>query len=369
MSQIQSARDRRVIAIGDIHGCAKELRELLMKVAPSRDDLVIFLGDYVDRGPDSRAVIDQILETQVRCEVISLMGNHEQMFLDFLENPDSVGAGLFILNGGAATLARYAVAQSDDGAYVIPQDHLTFVRSLKVFVQSPEHLFVHAGVPTQKLDLSFLDPDADKETCLWTRGAFLTQDIPFSKTVVHGHTPQMRPDRRARRVNIDTGCVFGGALTAYDVSLDRFISVSRQGKSAVGEMRDEALGDQLLARRYQNSRVAVRFNGRMPVFVGKRGELRHSLTTLNYNQFGLLLIQRPEDGTQALFEVGDRLDGSFGNLDHRAVAFEGEVTRIESREGLMLYGVKLEQVSAELDSNQSLWIARPPGGGVKKRTG
>lgn len=360
MTEFVSSKDRRILAVGDIHGCAKELSELIKKVDPKRDDLVIFLGDYVDRGPDSRAVIDQILDLSGRCEVVGLMGNHEQMFLDFLDSPDSIGAGLFILNGGASTLARYATPQLEDGSYVIPEEHLVFLRGLKIFFQTQDHLFVHAGVPVHKRDLSLLDADEDRETCLWTRGSFLTQDIPFTKTVVHGHTPLMKPERRARRVNVDTGCVFGGALTAYDVSLDRFIAVSRQGKSAVGEKRDQVLGDSLLARRYENSRVAVRFNGRMPVSVGRIGELRTSLTTLNYNQFGLLLCQQPQDGVTPLFQVGDRLDGSLGNLDHRAVSFVGEVARVESREGLILYGVKLHQVSAEMDSNQSLWIMRPP---------
>lgn len=345
MSNMKSGTRRQIFAIGDVHGCATELESLLAHLPINRETLVIFLGDYVDRGFDSRRVIDIVVDLKKRCEVVALMGNHEAMFLDFLERPESMGSGLFILNGGGATLANYA---GPNGSFEVPQAHVEFLKSLKLFYETESHFFVHAGVPLKK-KLRDLDPVLDRETFLWTRGPFLTTTENWGKIVVHGHTPTDQPERRPNRVNVDTGCVFGGHLTAYDVTGDKFISVERipfEEKAAPVLTESGSL------------RIAVRFNGRMPVSASKPGQRRLEFETLNFNQFGLLLREIRPMGI-AVFENGDVIEGTIGD-DHRtAVEFEGQIVRTESRQGLALYGVKIEKISTSNDTGSGGWINRP----------
>lgn len=336
---------RRIYAIGDVHGCAAELELLLKKLEIDKDTLVIFLGDYVDRGTDSRRVIDLVIQLRERCEVVALMGNHEAMFIDFLERPESIGSGLFILNGGSTTLANYA---GPGGSFDVPQAHIEFLKSLKLFHETETHFFVHAGVPLRK-KLNELDPILDRETFLWTRGAFLTSKENWSKVIVHGHTPSDHPERFSNRVNVDTGCVFGGDLTAYDVREDKFVSVAR---IPMHERVAPMLTD-------ESKRVAVRFNGRMPVSLGRPGQKRIEFETLNYNQFGLLL-REVHVSVAASFANGDIVEGTIGS-DHRtAVEFEGQIVRTEHRQGLALYGVKIDKVSSDRGPNGSGdWLSRP----------
>lgn len=334
---------RQIYAIGDVHGCATELESLIAHLTIDKNTLVVFLGDYVDRGADSRRVIDLVIDLKKRCEVVALMGNHEAMFLDFLERPESVGSGLFILNGGGTTLANYG---GPDGSWEVPQSHVEFLKSLKLFYETESHFFVHAGVPLKK-KLRDLDPVVDRETFLWTRGPFLSTDENWGKIVVHGHTPQADPERRPNRINVDTGCVFGGFLTAYDVTNDRFISIE---KIPYEETSTPMLTEPGL-------RIAVRFNGRMPVSAGRPGQSRFEFETLNYNQFGLLLR---ELGPSCGLGIGDVVEGTIGK-DHRtSVEFEGAIVRTESRNGLSLYGVKIERISTKNDTGGGGgWISRP----------
>ena len=337
---------KRIYAIGDVHGCASELESLLRALQIDQDTLIVFLGDYVDRGADSRRVIDLVVKLRKRCEVVALMGNHEAMFIDFLERPESVGAGLFILNGGSTTLANYA---GPGGSFDVPETHMEFLRGLKLFYETPTHFFVHAGVPLKK-KLKDLDTTLDRETFLWTRGPFLTTREPWDKIIVHGHTPTAAPERHSNRINVDTGCVFGGSLTAYDVTNDTFISVERSDFSAAPP---PVLTD-------ETKRYAVRFHGRMQVTAGRPGQKRMIFETLNYNQFGLLL-QETAASSASMFANGDVIEGTIGD-DHRtAVQFEGQIVRCESRQGLALYGVKLDKVSSDRGSNDSGpgWLSRP----------
>lgn len=341
----KSSSDRQIYAIGDVHGCAAELEKLIKKLSIDKDTLVVFLGDYVDRGHDSRRTIDLVLELGTRCEVIPLMGNHEAMFLDFLERPESVGSGLFILNGGGTTLENYAVG---DGGFEVPQAHIDFLKNLKLFHQTDTHFFVHAGVPLRK-KLADLDVETEREVFLWTRGPFLSTDEKWDKIIVHGHTPNEMPEKRHNRVNCDTGCVFGGALTAYDVYNDGFISVERI------PIRDQP---PVLQRQVDGVRIAVRFAGRMTVQAGRPGEKRMDFETLNYNQFGLLLREMHMSANPH-FQVGDFVDGVIGNDYRTAVEFQGQVVRVESRQGLVVFGVKIDKISTGNDSGQPGWIVRP----------
>lgn len=169
----------------------------MAKIAPSDQDEVIFLGDYIDRGPESRGVVDYLLTLPSRYKF--LMGNHEKMLLDFLEGR---GEELYLYNGGGATLRNYG------GPSQIPASHLAFFRSLVPYYETPEYLFVHAGIRPM-VPLAQQDP----EDLVWIRDEFFRFVGRFERPVVFGHTPlrevMMRPDR----IGIDTGCVYGGKLT------------------------------------------------------------------------------------------------------------------------------------------------------------
>jgi serine/threonine protein phosphatase 1 len=198
-------------AVGDIHGCLDKLHRVVAACearAGGRPARYVFLGDYVDRGPDSRGVIEFLIERQ-RAQpgsVVCLMGNHEQMAI---AAHDSVRAiPLWLANSGGATLNNY----QDSGGRILPE-HLEWLRALPLCHDDGLRFFVHAGV-----DLAIpLDRQAP-EAMLWIREPFLT-DCDFvdcGRFIVHGHTPQVggKPDLRRHRVNLDTAAVIGGPLTA-----------------------------------------------------------------------------------------------------------------------------------------------------------
>jgi serine/threonine protein phosphatase 1 len=199
----------RTIAIGDVHGCARALHTLLAVLAPSRDDLLIPLGDYVDHGPDSRGVIDQLMAVGGRCRVIPLLGNHEQMLLAALMGRPALA---WLECGGKATLDSYHFVGSQE---TFPADHLTFLRSCRKYYETATHLFVHAGYraalpmdrqPTRALLWDYLGERPPEAHC-------------SGKVAVVGHTPQAGGEvlDLGFLKCIDTDCHSGGWLTALDV--------------------------------------------------------------------------------------------------------------------------------------------------------
>jgi serine/threonine protein phosphatase 1 len=214
---------RRTFAIGDIHGCLLHLERLLAAVeyGPTTHRL-IFLGDYVDRGPDAAGVIDRILGLkEANPEIITLMGNHERMFLDFL---DGTHTKPFLYNGGRQTLASYqrrdGTWQKIAGRATIPEDHIAFLRGLPLIHTTPTHIFVHAGLrPGVPLE------EQTEEDMLWIREAFFTAPNTRGRTIVFGHSPMVEPFHHDGMVGIDTGACYSGPLTAYEVEVDRFVSV------------------------------------------------------------------------------------------------------------------------------------------------
>lgn len=216
----------RVYAVGDIHGRADlvaQLHDMIRDDAcidPVERNVVVYLGDYVDRGHDSRKVIDLILDHPLKnFETVHLVGNHEDIMLVFLEDA-SVGSSWF-LNGGDATLFSYGVGQpqiSDRGerlellqqrlAERLPDRHLAFLRSLKLYHIEGDYLFVHAGIrPGRDIEKQ------DREDLLWIREEFLRSDSDHGKCVVHGHTISTQVEMRDNRIGIDTGAYFTGKLT------------------------------------------------------------------------------------------------------------------------------------------------------------
>ena len=197
-------------AIGDIHGCLEPLRRLMDQIHVSEMDEVVFIGDYVDRGPDSKGVIDYLLTLQGRYTF--LMGNHERMFLDFLQGKERV---LFLYNGGEATLESYG------GVGNIPASHLAFLNRLVLYYETDDYLFVHGGIrpgiPIQ---------DQDPKDLLWIREEFYAYPGRYAKTVVFGHTPMREVLMEEDRIGIDTACVYGNKLTCLILPSRQVIQVS-----------------------------------------------------------------------------------------------------------------------------------------------
>lgn len=202
-----------IFAIGDIHGCYNKLKKMLSILPYKEDDVLVFLGDYIDRGPESRNVVDAVidLKRKRRDKVVCLMGNHERMLLDYL---DGKNRELFLLNGGNATLKQY----EKDGVIDIPEEHIRFFRSLKQIYITQSYVFVHAGVmPGVALDCQ------KEEDLLWIRGDFIFSDFDFKKKVIFGHTPMKsyQPFFDKNKIGIDTGAVYGGFLTAIELPSEK----------------------------------------------------------------------------------------------------------------------------------------------------
>jgi serine/threonine protein phosphatase 1 len=213
----------RVYAVGDIHGRLDLLDRLLGMIAayeaahPCANTSIIFLGDYIDRGPDSRGVIECLLQgIPDGLTAYFLRGNHEAIMLRCLEGPAMFGN--WAANGGLATLKSYGVnvlfraeAQTllSQLRGILPEAHLAFLRSLKTTMEVGDYFFVHAGVrPGVPL------ASQAEEDCLFIRDKFLKHRGSFGKIVVHGHTPVSEPEVLANRIGIDTGGFFSGRLTA-----------------------------------------------------------------------------------------------------------------------------------------------------------
>ena len=217
----------RVYAIGDIHGRVDLLEALHRDIRADADahpadrQVLVYVGDYVDRGPDSRGVLEMLIEDPLPgFERIYLMGNHEAYLLQFLEDTSVVRA--WLMNGGDATLRSFGLDPfgSTEGRQrpqwlqerlresLRPEEE-AFLRNLRPYHIEGDYIFVHAGVrPGVPLDAQ------DPYDMMWIREPFINSGEDFGKVVVHGHTPFQQPDRRANRIGIDTGAVYGGALTA-----------------------------------------------------------------------------------------------------------------------------------------------------------
>jgi serine/threonine protein phosphatase 1 len=203
----------RTFAIGDIHGCADRLEALIARLEiDAQQDRLIFIGDYIDRGPDSKGVIDRILGLKETIgNVICLLGNHEQMFINYyLHDRDRE---LFLGNGGFSTLASYGFQRSGrDRPFRMPEPHLRFYQSLLPFYEAADHIFVHAGLrPGVPL------PEQDLDDLLWSRFEFIRSPCNFGKRVVFGHTPFSVPLVEPNKIGIDTGAVYGGSLTCLEL--------------------------------------------------------------------------------------------------------------------------------------------------------
>jgi serine/threonine protein phosphatase 1 len=211
----------RILAIGDIHGCNGLLKRLLgrIRIDPLADTL-IFIGDYLDRGPEVRGVIDTLLDLKETCaNLICLRGNHESMFINYyLDGRDEE---LFLNNGGQSTLDSYGIsldeARTGKG---FPENHLRFLTSLPLVHETDDYFFVHAG-----LRPGIALADQSSEDMLWIRHEFIDTGWDFGRTVVFGHTSLSKPLLEKNKIGIDTGAVYGGRLTCIELPSRRITQV------------------------------------------------------------------------------------------------------------------------------------------------
>ena len=239
ITTIQDARpspSERIYAIGDIHGRLDLLDRAIAAIRRDVEErgpaaLTVTLGDYIDRGPQSRGVLDRLVENPFPTSYVALKGNHETMLEAFLADPAT--GPYWRQQGGLETLKSYGIlvgglmgtsfaAASDQLRATLPAAHAQFLNSLKTSLSCGKYFFCHAGVrPGVPLERQ------SDEDLLWIRDEFLGSNMDFGKIVVHGHTPVAEPEVRANRIGIDTGAYFSGRLTcvALGEGEPRFLDV------------------------------------------------------------------------------------------------------------------------------------------------
>ena len=200
----------RTYALSDIHGCLDKLVALVerCRVNGGHSAKFVFLGDYIDRGPDSRGVLEFVIDLQRRMpsQVVCLCGNHEDLALNAIDDASQIDQWL-VHNGGDKALRSYGATHPSE----VPADHVAWLRALVTHHDDGRRFFVHAGInPARPLDRQ------NRHDLLWMREPFLSDPRDYGRFIVHGHTPIKggQPDLRVNRVNVDTAAVLGGPLTA-----------------------------------------------------------------------------------------------------------------------------------------------------------
>jgi serine/threonine protein phosphatase 1 len=236
---------QRLFMIGDIHGCLRELTVLLnhleQEAAIGSEDLVVFAGDYIDRGPESKQVIDYLLEFKQRHpQTVFLKGNHEDMLLDYL-GYEGRGGTVYLVNGGEDTLLSYGAVDSEQMSNpkeFFPQEHLDFFQQLISYFAIGDWILVHAGLsPLAPLE------EQDEEDLLWIRDEFIMNIHRFNKTVVFGHTPfENVLLHLPYKIGIDTGLVYGNRLSCVELINQQIFQVASGGEQVELSTFAELLG-------------------------------------------------------------------------------------------------------------------------------
>jgi serine/threonine protein phosphatase 1 len=219
----------RTVAIGDIHGCADALAALITAIRPGPEDTLVALGDYIDRGSNSRGVLDQLTSLAGRCRLVPLLGNHDELLLDALR--DTTALRRWLTLGGADTLRSYGWIPGGPRRTLsdwIPRRHREFLAGCWPYYETDTHLFVHAGFVPE------LTMDAQPGLALRWRVTDATSASPHcsGKLAVVGHTPQLSGEilDLGFLVCIDTNCARGGWLTALDTATGRVWQADRSGR-------------------------------------------------------------------------------------------------------------------------------------------
>lgn len=209
---------QKIFVVGDIHGCFDKLCALMDKIPINNTrDQLIFIGDYIDRGPSSFDVVNYLIDFKKRVPgTIFIKGNHEDMLQNYLDGSDRF---TYLLNGGQKTMDEYLNRSDNKEAFPIPSEHLEFFNSLQLYYQTDDYIFVHAGL-RENVPLE----SQDKMDLLWTRDEFIHSDFNFGKRVIFGHTPFKEPLLQANKIGIDTGAVYGNLLTCLQLPEMEFFS-------------------------------------------------------------------------------------------------------------------------------------------------
>ncbi len=239
---MQESTFERVIVVGDLHGYRDPLLRLLEKLEIVDGDLVVFIGDYVDRGPDSKALVDTLIEFGAgHGHTVFLKGNHEDMLLGSIGLPALIqDVSTWFQNGGIRTLSSYGAEESEISALqgiwdldkrselarsFIPESHVAFFSGLELYVETENYFICHAGVSP------FTTIEEGKRNVfdlLWTREHLYADAPEWEKTVVCGHTPQRKVLVREKLICIDTGLYYYGKLSAIDLISRKIFQVRRE---------------------------------------------------------------------------------------------------------------------------------------------
>jgi len=231
----------RLFVVGDIHGCSDELNIMLNHLEKneglSEDDYVVFIGDYIDRGPSSKQVVDSLISFHNRhSQAIFLRGNHEDMLLDFLGYEGTMGHS-YLVNGGQATTQSYGTRHApsrEEIGDVMPAAHLAFYLNLERYLIVGDYVIVHAGLNPLRDVRSQLNEDI-----FWIRDEFIQNIHNFGRIVVFGHTPYedvlVHPPYK---IGIDTGLVYGNKLSVVELTKQRVMQIKR----GTAEVTSKVLG-------------------------------------------------------------------------------------------------------------------------------
>jgi len=225
----------RTLAIGDIHGCRTALSRLIREVRVDSQDRLVFLGDYIDRGPGSRAVLERLLCLQGECSAVFLRGNHEVMILESRDDP--LKANLWQSYGGLDTLRSYNAESREDWCSAIPDSHWRLLERTRPCFETSTALFVHACV----------DPDLNlnnqPDRFLYWEFFDGIQPHKSGKRIICGHTPQRSGliKNLGFAVCIDTGPASGGWLTCLDTDSGQYWQADEKGGARTGRLADDAL--------------------------------------------------------------------------------------------------------------------------------
>lgn len=249
---LSDTNGKRIYAIGDIHGCLDLLDVVLERISadlatlPHPDPLIMFLGDYTDRGPDSRGVLDRLIEVgSGPVPSAFLLGNHDYGFLRYITEPlDRSTSKYHWLHGpmgGSDTLLSYGIAGAsgeDPGAthaafvMAVPQAHVDFLTAARPWIRIGGYGFAHAGImPGKPLE------EQDFNDLIWIRAPFLTSTLRHAEVIVHGHTPVDRIEHHGNRIAVDTGAVFGGRLSCLVLEGREVCELDESGRTGLTPVR------------------------------------------------------------------------------------------------------------------------------------
>lgn len=218
---------QKIVAIGDIHGCFRELIALYKKILDSGIDpektTFVFLGDYIDRGPDSKKVVDQLIKWHKKYKHwIFLLGNHENILQNWIENKQKYQEdsqwSCFLVNGGKETLKSYGLTAYDKAFF--PKKHLDFLfNETQILYETDNYVFVHGGLVPELPIRNQLDNDTYKNALLWARGDFINSNWSWGKFILFGHTPAYKPwwGQFGMPIMMENKCGLDGAVCSEKI--------------------------------------------------------------------------------------------------------------------------------------------------------